>query len=84
MINQEITYVKLPLWITSQMWSTDKFKDKINERKTKQNKNPCLQWLLDLIRMFCIKSSGMDVKLPRKLDVVLFCVKLECEDYALV
>lgn len=33
MINEEIAYVKLPLWITSQMWSTDKFRDKINERK---------------------------------------------------
>jgi hypothetical protein len=83
MISWEINYVELPLWVISLKWLSDKFKDKIYEEKG-YSKIYVFSSYSYLVRVFCLKSSGMDVKLPRKLDVDLFCVKPKCEEYVLV
>lgn len=83
MISWEINYVELLFWVILLKWLFDKFKDKIYEEKG-YSKIYVFSSYLYFVRVFCLKSFGMDVKLFRKLDVDLFCVKFKCEEYVLV
>ena len=80
MISKEIVHVKFPLWVILQKCFSDRLKGKIYKRqyRTKSIFFSCCTYLL---RVFCPKSSSIDVKLPGKLDVDLFCVKPEWKEY---